>query len=238
MQVQQRQHLSHLGALAAPGRQDHRAETDPLAGDQTGAAVIHPRRPHRDRTRGSHHLALASMAVADHQPPATLVPLGQVRGEVIVDLGLQGGGQHPPGALAHDRIQVQAQLVMCLGVGDYTQHAAFLPRRRSPRRRFQDLSSGKVRRAPISRPHPQLQVIPPDHLPLQHGPMVEHPEGPVVTAGQGRSAAAWCRLGRRPARRPRRESPGCGERAPQSRGLVRVPRDGQGNSSRSHTRLR
>ncbi|HEY6685059.1 MAG TPA: hypothetical protein VI094_02505, partial [Propionibacteriaceae bacterium] len=48
-----------------------------------------------------------------------------------------------------------------LGVGGYTQHAAFLPRRRSPRRRFQDLSSGKVRRAPISRPDPQLQVIPP-----------------------------------------------------------------------------
>jgi len=49
---------------------------------------------------------------------------------------------------------------MGLGVGGYTQHAAFLPRRRSPRRRFQDLSSGKVRRAHISRPDPQLQVIP------------------------------------------------------------------------------
>jgi hypothetical protein len=71
MQVQQRQHLGHLGALAAPGRQAHRAEADPLAGDQIGAAVIHPRRPHQDRTRGSHHLALAGMAVADHQPPAT-----------------------------------------------------------------------------------------------------------------------------------------------------------------------
>jgi hypothetical protein len=128
MQVQQRQHLGHLGALAAPGRQDHRAEADPFAGDQIGAAVIHPRRPHRDRTRGSHHLALAGMAVADHQPPATLVPLGQVRGQVVVDLGLQGGGQHPPGTLAYQLIKVQAQLVMRLGVGGYTQHAAFLPR--------------------------------------------------------------------------------------------------------------
>ena len=105
-------------------------------------------------------LPLAGVAVAHHQPPATLVPLGRVRGEIRVDLGLQGGGQHPPGALAHDRVQVQAQLVLGLGIGDYTQHAAFLPRRRSPRRRFQDLSSGKVRRAPISRPNPQLQVIP------------------------------------------------------------------------------
>jgi hypothetical protein len=101
------------------------------------------------------------VAVAHHQAPAALVPLGRVGGEVIVDLGFQGGGQHPPGALTHDLIQVDAQLVVRLGAGDYTQHAAFLPRRRSPRRRFQDLSSGKVRRAPISRPDPQLQVIPP-----------------------------------------------------------------------------
>jgi hypothetical protein len=100
------------------------------------------------------------VAVAHHQPPATLVPLGGMRGQVVVDLGLQGGGQHPAGALAHDLVEVQARLVMGLGIGGYTQHAAFLPRRRSPRRRFQDLSSGKVRRAPISRPDPQLQVIP------------------------------------------------------------------------------
>src|SRR5512133_433126 len=114
-------------ALAAPGRQDHRAEPDPFAGDQIRAAVIHPRRPHRDRTRGSHYLALAGMAVADHQPPATLIPLGGVGGEVSVDLGLQGGTQHPPSTLAYQLVQVQAQLVLRLGVGSYTQHAAFLP---------------------------------------------------------------------------------------------------------------
>jgi phage protein D len=70
------------------------------------------------------------VAVADHQPPATLVLLGRMGGEIRVDLGFQGGGQHPPGALAHDRIQVQAQRVMRPGIGEYTQHAAFLPRRR------------------------------------------------------------------------------------------------------------
>jgi hypothetical protein len=70
------------------------------------------------------------VAVADHQPPATLVPLGRVGGEIVVDLGLQCGGQHPPGALADDRIQVKAQLARGLLGGDYTQHAAFLPRRR------------------------------------------------------------------------------------------------------------
>jgi hypothetical protein len=118
------------------------------------------RRPHRYRASHGGDLALAGVAVADHQAPAVLVPLGRVGGQIVVDLGFQGGGQHPPGALAHDLVQVQAQLVVCSGAGDYTQHAAFLPRRRSPRRRFQDLSSGKVRRAHISRPDPQLRVIP------------------------------------------------------------------------------
>jgi hypothetical protein len=161
VQVQQRQHLSHLGTLAAPGRQDHRPEPHPLTAHRVGPAVVHPRRPHRDHPRRGRDRALAGLAVAHHQPPASLVPLDRVRGEIRIDLGLQRGGQHPPGALAHDRIQVQAQLVLRLGIGDYTQHAAFLPRRRSPRRRSQDLSSGKVRRAHISRPDPQLQVIPP-----------------------------------------------------------------------------
>jgi hypothetical protein len=72
------------------------------------------------------------VAVAHHQPPARLVPLDRVRGEIRVDLGLQRGGQHPPGALAHQLVQVQAQLILRLGIDDYTQHAAFLPRRRWP----------------------------------------------------------------------------------------------------------
>jgi hypothetical protein len=55
-----------------------------------------------------------------------------MRGQIVVDLGLQGSGQHPPGTLAHDLVQVQAQLVIYSGAGDYTQHAAFLPRRRYP----------------------------------------------------------------------------------------------------------
>ena len=82
VQVQQRQHLSHLGALAAPRRQDHRAEPDPLAGHRVDPAVVHPRRAHRDRPGRGGHLALACVAVAHHQPPATLVPLGRVRGQV------------------------------------------------------------------------------------------------------------------------------------------------------------
>jgi hypothetical protein len=130
MQVQQGQHLGHLRALAAPRRQDHRTKADPLAGHQVSPTVVHPRRAHRNRPSHRRDLTLARVAVAHHQPPAVLVTLGQVGGEVGVDLGLQRGGQHPPGALARQLVQVQAQLVMRLGIGDYTQHAAFLPRRR------------------------------------------------------------------------------------------------------------
>jgi hypothetical protein len=70
------------------------------------------------------------VAVAHHQPLAARIPLGGVRGEVGVDLDLQRGGQHPPRALTHQLVQVKAQLVLRLGIGNYTQHAAFLPRRR------------------------------------------------------------------------------------------------------------
>ena len=153
MQVQQRQHLSHLGALAAPGRQDHRAEPDPLTAHQIRAAVIHPRRPHRYRTRGTHHLALTGMAVADHQPPTTLVPLGGMRGEIVVDLGLQGGGQQPPGTLAYQLVQVQAQLVMGLGVGGYPQHGGV----RSPPAFTAPALPGLVIREGTPRSHLQTQ---------------------------------------------------------------------------------
>jgi hypothetical protein len=130
MQVQQRQHLGHLRALAAPWRQDHRAEPDTLTRHRIGAAIVDPRRPDRDRPGHSGDLPLARVAVAHHQPLAVLVPLGRARSQIVVDLGFQPGGQHPPGTLTHQLVQVKAQLVVCLLGGDYTQHAAFLPRRR------------------------------------------------------------------------------------------------------------
>jgi len=44
--------------------------------------------------------------VAHHQPVAVLVCLVGVRGDIAFDLGFQGGSQHPPGALAHQLVQV------------------------------------------------------------------------------------------------------------------------------------
>src|SRR5215204_6211834 len=132
-------------------------------------------------------LALASVAVAHHQPSALLIPLARGGGQVVVDLSLQGGSQHPPGTLTHDLVQVQAQLGISAGVGGYTQHAAFLPRRRSPRRRSRTCHPGRY--AALTSPDPihnfrsYLALGPRRSLP---------PERPA----QRRSG---CRPGRRPA---------------------------------------
>jgi hypothetical protein len=122
MQVQQRQHLSHLRALAAPGRQDHRPEPPPLTSHRVDAAVVHPRCAHRDAPGHGPHRTLARVAVAHHQPPASLVALGRVGGQIVVDLGLQGGGEHPPGAFAGQPVQVHPQLALHSLISDYTQH--------------------------------------------------------------------------------------------------------------------
>jgi hypothetical protein len=62
------------------------------------------------------------MAVADHQPPSGLVTYLSERRDVGLDLGLQGRGQHPPGALAHDLIQAWRRLRPGRFVNDYPQH--------------------------------------------------------------------------------------------------------------------
>jgi hypothetical protein len=43
-----------------------------------------------------------SAAVADHQAPAILTPLGSELGYIGIDLGLQRLGQHPPGVFPDD----------------------------------------------------------------------------------------------------------------------------------------
>src|SRR5215217_2147630 len=161
MQVQQRQDLGHLGAATAPGRQDHRAEPRPLAGRRVDAAVVDPRCAHWDRSGHGGNLTLAGVAVADHQPPAALVPLGGEGGQGGVDLGLQGGGQHPPGTLTGQAVQVGVQLRLCGLVSDYTQHrgVTLLTGVAAPVSHL-GWSSRRVRRALAQEADPQLQVIP------------------------------------------------------------------------------
>jgi hypothetical protein len=86
------------------------------------------------------------VAVADHQPPGALIDLVGVGGQVGVHLSFQGLGQHPAGAFAGQLVQVQAQLELGLLGGDYTEHAAFLPRRRWPAGVLRSHHGWKVRR--------------------------------------------------------------------------------------------
>jgi len=53
------------------------------------------------------------------QPPPALVALDGVAGDVVVDLGLQGLGQHPPGALPHELVDQghATRLAAVIGVG-------------------------------------------------------------------------------------------------------------------------
>ena len=52
------------------------------------------------------------IAIADHQPAAAFVPLGGVRRDVSVHLGLQRLGEHPRGAFADDLIDQRRRAIL------------------------------------------------------------------------------------------------------------------------------
>jgi hypothetical protein len=114
MQVQQRQHLGDLRGVARPRRQNRGGEPLPLAGVRVGALVVDPRDGHLDRARAGQHLPRLVIAVADDQPAAVPVPLGGVRRDIGVHLGLQRLGQHPPGAFPHDLIDQRRAVLPAL----------------------------------------------------------------------------------------------------------------------------
>jgi hypothetical protein len=122
VQVQQRQHLGHLGATPAPPGQQHTLELHPLTRRRVGAPVLHPRSDDFDLADPGGDGARRGVAVADHQPVAVLVDQLAMGGDVGLDLGLQRGRQHPPGTLAEQLVQFQGQLGPCLVVNHYTQH--------------------------------------------------------------------------------------------------------------------
>src|SRR6516164_4202835 len=76
-----------------------------------------------NRARARRDRAPPGAPVAHHQPPTVLVSLIGVRLDVGGYLGLQRGGQHPPGALPHDLIQHRPRLVVARRlIGHYAQH--------------------------------------------------------------------------------------------------------------------
>ncbi|GAA4811951.1 hypothetical protein GCM10023353_15770 [Tomitella cavernea] len=45
------------------------------------------------------------VTITDHEPVALVVDLTCVRLDIVGDLGLQGGGEHPPGPVPDDLIE-------------------------------------------------------------------------------------------------------------------------------------
>ena len=112
MQVQQRQHLGDLRGLPRPRRQDRRGEPLAFTGDRVGALVVDPRRGHLHRAGAGQHLSRLVRAIADHQAVTILAPLGGMRRDIGVHLGLQRLGQHPPGTLPHDLIDQRRRAIL------------------------------------------------------------------------------------------------------------------------------
>jgi hypothetical protein len=74
-------------------------------------------------------------AVAHHQPSTVLVALGAEPGDVVIDLGLQGLGQHPSSALPDEFVDQRRAMrsagVISVGSSrNYGEHRSYLRDRR------------------------------------------------------------------------------------------------------------
>ena len=122
VQVQERKHLGDLRGPAAPGRKDDRAKLGLLAGRLVHATIVHPRCFDLECSGHGLNLAWPGMAVPRHEPVTLLVTLAYELGEIRVNLGLQGGGEHRPCPFAADLIQARASFRANLVVVHYAQH--------------------------------------------------------------------------------------------------------------------
>jgi hypothetical protein len=112
MQVQDRQHLGDLRRAARVRRQDPRAEPLALAGLLIDAPVVHPRRLDRHRARPDGHAPLPGAAVSNDQPLAILAHLIDERRDVVINLSLERGRDHPASALPREVVQRDAGLIV------------------------------------------------------------------------------------------------------------------------------
>jgi len=62
------------------------------------------------------------VAISRHKAVPVLIALVYELGEIRVDLGLQGSGQHRPRTFAADLVQAEATFRASLGVVHYAQH--------------------------------------------------------------------------------------------------------------------
>ena len=93
-----------------------------LPGFLVHATVVHPRCFDLDCSGHGLDLASPGMAVSRHEPVPVLVTLVYELGEIRVDLGLQGRGEHRPCPFAADLVQARATFRASLVVVHYAQH--------------------------------------------------------------------------------------------------------------------
>src|SRR5215213_11378668 len=103
-------------------------------------------------------------AVAHHQPASALVALADELGDVGIDLGLQGLGQHPTGALTDEFVDQHRPIgaVGVIGVGssrNYGEHGSYLPDRRWRADLARGLAGDREGTTPLA--HPRVSSIAP-----------------------------------------------------------------------------
>ena len=159
MQVHEGEHLGHLGGLAGPRRQDRAAEPHRFPRLLVDPAVVDPWGPDLDGSRPGHERPGIRMTVAHHEAVAPLVALVGQRGHVGIDLGLEGGGQHPPRPLRHQLVQRGRRLRVRGLLNMYSQHRRSFLAGVPPPAFPLVWSKRKVRRASSQVVHPQVSVI-------------------------------------------------------------------------------
>ena len=103
MQVQQGQHAGEAGRAAQVGRPDRAGE--PLSLAVHHPAIIHPRRGHRDRPDPRRDAPRAGRPIAHDHGVADRIALAPMPGDVLLDLELQRGLDHPAGSFPGQLIQ-------------------------------------------------------------------------------------------------------------------------------------
>jgi hypothetical protein len=105
---------SGSGACRAAG--DDATEPLPLSGSLVHSPLVDPRSPKLDRAGPANYLALVVVAIPYHQSMSRmLVALCFGGFEVSIDLGLEGGSEHPLGSLSDDLVQIEQEELLSQG---------------------------------------------------------------------------------------------------------------------------
>jgi hypothetical protein len=161
VQIEQGQHALHPRRAPHPGRQDRAREFLAPAGHH--APIVHAGRRDRHRPHPRQHRAWPRAPVAHHQGVAGGVPLAPVPRQILVDLQLQGGGDHAlcphPRQLIERRL-AQPRLRLVRLRSDKLQHRwrTFLP---GWHRGLRGCPATSPEGYVASLPHPQLSTIAP-----------------------------------------------------------------------------